>query len=525
MSEKSFLEKLSPFELSLYLQKEMPKKPDRPWLDAGRGNPNWTAPAPREAFFLLGEFTLQEMPDLRSKLSAGKFDGSKILLSRLETFLKAHPGRGADFIFDVWQHGVPYLKMSFTSWLKAFLDAIIGDNYPNPVRCLPFNEAPLKAYLKRELYQNSPEPFDVFATEGGAAGICYVFDTLVHNFLLHRGDRIALMLPTFAPYLELPKLSRYQFDVLKIKAERHVENGKLTYTYSSKNLDQLSDPSVKAVFIVNPNNPTANALNAPNVQQLKEIVSKRPDLMILSDDVYGTFVKGFRSLFAELPYNTLSVYSFSKYFGATGWRLGTITVARHNVFDHLIATLSSQEKAALAQRYGSLTPDVAKIKLIDRLSADSRDIALHHAGGLSTPQQAMMSLFSLYGLLHDGAEYRREVQAICQQREQILFTTLQLPLPDHHFDSAYYCDLDLKLWLTTRFGADFAQQVTQRWTPTELVVLMAQREQIRLLKAFAVGSSAWEVRISLANLATSDYQIVGGRLVMLFTELKKEIGA
>ena len=29
-------------------------------LNAGRGNPNWIATAPREAFFLLGSFGLEE---------------------------------------------------------------------------------------------------------------------------------------------------------------------------------------------------------------------------------------------------------------------------------------------------------------------------------------------------------------------------------------------------------------------------------------------------------------------------------
>ena len=30
--------------------------------------------------------------------------------------------------------------------------------------------------------------------------------------------------------------------------------------------------------------------------------------MILTDDVYGTFVPGFRSLIAEIPHNTILVY-------------------------------------------------------------------------------------------------------------------------------------------------------------------------------------------------------------------------
>ena len=58
--------------------------------------------------------------------------------------------------------------------------------------------------------------------------------------------------------------------------------------------------------------------------------------MIISDDVYSTFVDDFRSLMADLPYNTIGVYSFSKYFGVTGWRLGTIVLQEDNIFDKLL---------------------------------------------------------------------------------------------------------------------------------------------------------------------------------------------
>ena len=59
------LENLSPFELNLYLESEVrlekTKNESKEWLDAGRGNPNWTARLPREAYFLLGEFATQEI--------------------------------------------------------------------------------------------------------------------------------------------------------------------------------------------------------------------------------------------------------------------------------------------------------------------------------------------------------------------------------------------------------------------------------------------------------------------------------
>lgn len=69
-----------------------------------------------------------------------------------------------------------------------------------------------------------------------------------------------------------------------------------------------------------------------------------PNLMILTDDVYGTFVEGFTSLMKDLPKNTICVYSFSKYFGCTGWRLGVIAIHRENIYDDMISALPEKEK-------------------------------------------------------------------------------------------------------------------------------------------------------------------------------------
>lgn len=125
------------------------------------------------------------------------------------------------------------------------------------------------------------------------------------------------------------------------------------------------------------------------------VKNDRPDLMILTDDVYGTFADDFRSLYAVCPANTILVYSFSKYFGATGWRLGVIGVHKDNAIDGLLRALPGNAQKALARRYSSLTTDASSLKFIDRLVADSRAVALNHTAGLSTPQQVQMVLFAL----------------------------------------------------------------------------------------------------------------------------------
>ena len=77
----------------------------------------------------------------------------------------------------------------------------------------------------------------------------------------------------------------------------------------------------------------------------------------------------------------------------------------------MIASLPEDKRKALHQRYQSIITDPDSLKLIDRLVADSRAVALNHTAGLSTPQQVMMVLFSFQELLDsDSHLYKKEAQ-------------------------------------------------------------------------------------------------------------------
>jgi aspartate 4-decarboxylase len=171
-------------------------------------------------------------------------------------------------------------------------------------------------------------------------------------------------------------------------------------------IDRLLDPAVKIFCLVNPSNPPSSKLSEAVLDQLAALVEKRPDLLIVTDDVYGTFADDFVSLFAKCPRNTLCVYSFSKFFGATGWRLGAMALHDDNVFDNALMALPEADKLLLDSRYASLTTMPPDLAFIDRLVADSRAVALNHTAGLSVPQQLQMALFALNGLMDRDHRYK-----------------------------------------------------------------------------------------------------------------------
>ena len=174
--------------------------------------------------------------------------------------------------------------------------------------------------------------------------MCYIFKSLKSNRILNPGDTIALGVPIFTPYLEMAHLEDYDLHFVEVHAKQ--EN---KFQYPDEELEKLLDPKIKAFFVVNPGNPYAVALSAETIKKIGAVLKKRPDLILLTDDVYGTFVPGFRSLMGEFPKNTIGVYSYSKYFGCTGWRLGTIAVHEDNIFDEMIANASRADQEAAGQ--------------------------------------------------------------------------------------------------------------------------------------------------------------------------------
>jgi aspartate 4-decarboxylase len=275
-------------------------------------------------------------------------------------------------------------------------------------------------------------------------------------------------------------------------------------------LKKLEDPQIKAFFLVNPGNPTGVALSKETIGKIATLVkTKRPDLMLLTDDVYGTFVPDFRSLLGELPQNTIGVYSYSKYFGCTGWRLGVIAVHQDNIFDRMIAKLPAAELTALDKRYGALTLEPRGVKFIDRIVADSRDVALNHTAGLSLPQQVMMSLFSLAEMMDGVKRYQKACMEIVHRRALAMIEGLGLQVTPNPLFDAYYGLIDFEFWARQNIGEEAVQYLKKNIHPLDLAFRLAEAHGIVLLNGGGFDAPDWSLRVSLANLADDVYDDIG----------------
>jgi len=505
-------ESLSPFEIKdelIKLAKKTSRTTQATFLNAGRGNPNWIATTPREGYFLLGQFAITESKRvMEHDAGIGGMPQLAGIADRLKAWLAKHAEMpGASFLKDMVAFAVKKFGFEPDAFVHELVDSIIGDNYPVPDRMLIHNERIAHEYLMWAMC-GDPRPagkFDLYAVEGGTAAMCYIFKSLKANRLLRPGDTIALGTPIFTPYIEMTHLEDYDLNVVNIQAPQ--EN---RFQFTEAELKKLEDPKVKAFFVVNPGNPTGVALSKETIGKLANLVrSKRPDLMVLTDDVYGTFVPEFRSLLGELPQNTIGVYSYSKYFGATGWRLGVIAVHEDNIFDRRIAKLPDAELKALDKRYGPLTLEPRKIKFIDRIVADSRDVALNHTAGLSLPQQVMMSLFSLAEMMDEAKLYQKACMEIVHRRAKATIEGLGIEVaPNPHYD-AYYGLIDFEFFARKNIGEAAVEYLKKNVHPLDLAFRLAEDHGIVLLNGGGFEAPEWSLRVSLANLNDEVYEEIG----------------
>ncbi|MGP5496700.1 bifunctional aspartate transaminase/aspartate 4-decarboxylase [Corynebacterium flavescens] len=500
---------LSPFELKDLLIKAASSDTHRLMLNAGRGNPNFLATQPRHAFLRLGEFALRESERSYSYLDSG-FGGlpkEAGLVDRFEVYASGHDhDEGVAFLRAAISYVDDQLGIDAESFLAEAVTAFLGCQYPVPPRMLPNAERIVARYLRQQMTGDRPTgDFAVFATEGGTAAMTYLFESLFANELLHPGDKIAIGTPIFSPYLEIPILPGYDLEVVDIRMDQDHQ-----WQYPQDELDKLLDPAVKVFCLVNPSNPPSTKLSDASLRTIAELIqSRRPDLIVITDDVYGTFADDFTSLFALAPRNTVLVYSFSKFFGATGWRLGTIALHEDNTIDAALAAQPDEIRDRLRTRYSSLTEDASTLGFIDRLVADSRAVALNHTAGLSLPQQLQMTLFALHALTDRLGRYQTAAKSLIRHREATLYASAGIPVYDAPEDVDYYTLVDLQRLAGQLYGQDFAAWFEKKDLGRDFLFRLARETGVVLLPGNGFEVVDASARVSLANLTEAEYVSIG----------------
>lgn len=161
-------------------------------------------------------------------------------------------------------------------------------------------------------------PDQIVATPGGMNALFSIYLAL-----LEPGDEVLLPTPGFPNMDEMVRLLGGRPVFYELRAE----DG---YLPDLERLDSLVTPRTKVVFSNSPSNPTGAVFPEATVCGLVELAHRR-DVFLIADEVYDEMILDDAPHVAAGRFDeggkVISVYSFSKVYAMTGWRLGYCAAA------------------------------------------------------------------------------------------------------------------------------------------------------------------------------------------------------
>lgn len=149
---------------------------------------------------------------------------------------------------------------------------------------------------------------DVMISSGVSGGLVLAFLAA-----FGAGDEVIVPDPYFVMYKHLLRI----FDATPVHADTYPD-----FQLTAERVAPLITPRTKAIIVGSPSNPTGVVLTEESWRGLIEL-ARRHDLLIISDEIYDTFVYEGRPFSPGAEYaKVLTLGGFSKSHAMTGWRLG-----------------------------------------------------------------------------------------------------------------------------------------------------------------------------------------------------------
>ena len=166
----------------------------------------------------------------------------------------------------------------------------------------------------------SAESDEVVVTPGGMNALYSTF-----GVLLEPGDEVLLPTPGFPNMDEMIRLYSSKPVFYHLKAEAG-------FLPDLDELKSLVTPRTKVLFINSPSNPPGCVFDAETMASLVEFANQN-DLWIVSDEVYDELlldetVRHVPAARFDNDGRVISIFSFSKVYAMTGWRVGYLVANR-----------------------------------------------------------------------------------------------------------------------------------------------------------------------------------------------------
>ena len=176
----------------------------------------------------------------------------------------------------------------------------------------------LKAAVQRKFKRDAGLDFaldEIMVANGGKQ---VIFDALMAT--VDAGDEVIVPAPYWGAYPLMTKVVGGEPIIVNCPQN----NGFLP---RPEDVEAAITPRTKWIILNSPNNPTGAALTASDLQALGEVLSRHPQVWIMSDDMYEHLVfdgkhATMAAIVPALRDRVLTVSGVSKTYAMTGWRIG-----------------------------------------------------------------------------------------------------------------------------------------------------------------------------------------------------------
>jgi len=251
------------------------------------------------------------------------------------------------------------------------------------------------------------EADDIVMANGGTHALFLAFQAL-----LSAGDEVLVLSPH---WMAIPKLVGFAAGATYRTMPLYLDllEGTLDVAGLTARLRAAIGAQTRGIYLNTPNNPTGAVLTREQLQAIAAVAVER-DLWVISDEAYEHLVfDGARHIsLATLPgmaERTLSVYTFSKSYAMTGWRVGYMVAppAMRPVLGPLLAfyTTHGVFPAVQSAARAALTGPQDAVATMRRAYQERRDVLLEGLAGqgairVPTPRGAFYAFANVAGALN-----------------------------------------------------------------------------------------------------------------------------
>ena len=256
----------------------------------------------------------------------------------------------------------------------------------------------LRELLSEKLFKVnniSAEIDDIVVTPGGMNALYSTF-----GILLEPGDEVLLPTPGFPNMDEMIRLYSSKPIFYHLRAEN-------SFLPDLDELKSLVTPRTKAIFVNSPSNPTGSIFDEKTMMALVEY-AKQNDLLIVSDEVYDELildesVQHVPAARFDDDGRVISIFSFSKVYAMTGWRVGYL-VANRQIAD-LARNLQEPQvscPSTISQKAAEAALTGPRTQIDSMLSAYRKRLGIALDIAADNKIRAVKSAGTIYMLLNVG---------------------------------------------------------------------------------------------------------------------------